>query len=62
MRFVVKNNSSGKYMFNVVATNGEVVATSESYNRKQSALETIETLKRESPQASVEDQTAMAGS
>ncbi len=57
MRFVVKNSSNAQFMFNVVATNGEIVATSQLYTRKQSALDTIETLKRETAQATVEDAT-----
>jgi uncharacterized protein YegP (UPF0339 family) len=29
--------ASGKYHFNLVAANGQVIATSEAYERKQSA-------------------------
>ena len=42
MRFVVKKTSNGQYRFNLVASNGQTVATSETYTRKQSAIDTIE--------------------
>ena len=34
-KFVLKKGSGGKYHFNLVATNGQVIATSETYERKQ---------------------------
>ena len=37
-KFVLKKGSSGKYHFNLLADNGQVIATSETYERKQSAL------------------------
>ena len=40
-KFVLKKGSGGKYHFNLVATNGQVIATSETYERKQSALNGI---------------------
>jgi uncharacterized protein YegP (UPF0339 family) len=36
----VKNTSNGQFSFNVAASNGQTVATSETYTRKASALET----------------------
>jgi uncharacterized protein YegP (UPF0339 family) len=42
MKFVVKKTSNGQFRFNLVASNGQTVATSETYMRKASALETIE--------------------
>jgi hypothetical protein len=40
-----------------VAGNGEVIATSETYERKQSALHGIESVKANAPGAEVDDQT-----
>jgi uncharacterized protein len=37
-KFVLKKGSSGKYHFNLVAGNGQIIATSEQYERKASAL------------------------
>ena len=56
-KFVLKKGSSGKYHFNLVASNGQVIATSESYERKASALNGIESVKKNAPDAEVDDQT-----
>ena len=48
-KFVLKKGSSGKYHFNLVAANGQVIATSETYERKQSALNGIESVKSNAP-------------
>jgi uncharacterized protein YegP (UPF0339 family) len=56
-RFVVKKGASGKYHFNLLAANGQVIATSEAYERKQSALNGIESVKENAPGAEVDDQT-----
>ena len=58
MKFVVKKTSNGQFRFNLVASNGQVVATSETYTRKASALETIESIKKSAGGASVDDETA----
>jgi uncharacterized protein len=47
----------GKYRFNLVATNGQIIATSEAYEGKASALKGIESVKRNAPNAEVDDQT-----
>jgi uncharacterized protein len=56
-KFVLKKGSSGKYHFNLVASNGQVIATSETYERKASALNGIESVKKNAPDADVDDQT-----
>ena len=56
-KFVLKKGSTGKYRFNLVATNGQVIATSEAYESKASALKGIESVKRNAPNAEVDDQT-----
>ena len=56
-KFVLKKGSSGKYHFNLVASNGQVIATSETYERKQSALNGIESVKNNAPDAEIDDQT-----
>jgi uncharacterized protein len=45
-KFVLKKGSTGKYHFNLVATNGQVIASSESYESKASAIKGIESVKR----------------
>jgi uncharacterized protein len=56
-KFVLKKGSTGKYHFNLVASNGQVIATSESYERKQSALNGIDSVKTSAPGAEIDDQT-----
>ena len=56
-KFVLKRGSSGKYHFNLVAATGQVIATSEAYEHKQSALHDIESVKENAPGAEVEDST-----
>ena len=57
-KFVLSKGSSGKYHFNLVATNGQVIATSQTYERKESALNGIESVKNHAPDAEIDDQTA----
>jgi uncharacterized protein YegP (UPF0339 family) len=57
VKFQMKKTSNGQFRFNIVASNGQIVATSETYTRKQSALDTIESIKKNAPAASVDDQT-----
>jgi uncharacterized protein YegP (UPF0339 family) len=56
MKFVVKKASNGEYRFNLVASNGQTVATSESYKEKRSALATIESIKKNAATATMDDQ------
>ena len=55
-KFVWKTTASGKFRFNLVAANGQVIGTSENYNAKDSCLNGIESV-RKNADSSVEDQT-----
>jgi uncharacterized protein len=57
-KFVLKKGSTGKYHFSLHATNGQVIATSESYESKASAMKGIESVKRNATDAPVDDQTS----
>ena len=48
-KFVLKKGSTGKFRFNLVAPNGQVIATSEVYGSKASAINGIESVKRNAP-------------
>jgi uncharacterized protein YegP (UPF0339 family) len=56
-KFVLKKGSTGKFHFNLQAANGQVIATSEAYNSKESALNGIESVKKNAADARVEDET-----
>jgi uncharacterized protein YegP (UPF0339 family) len=58
MKFVVKKTGNGQFRFNLVSGNGQVVATSESYTRKASALETITSIQKNAGSAEVADETS----
>ena len=52
-KFEVHKTSNGGYRFNLKAGNGEVIATSETYTTKASALKGIESVKNNAPTAQV---------
>ncbi len=56
-KFVVKKGNTGKFRFTLVSTNGQVVATSEAYNSKASAMNGIRSVKKLAADAEIEDQT-----
>jgi uncharacterized protein len=56
-KFVVKKGSTGKFRFNLLSTNGKVVASSEAYNSKASAMAGIRAVRNLAPEATVEDTT-----
>jgi uncharacterized protein len=55
MKFDLKKSSNGRLRFNLVASNRQIVATSETYARKQSALDTIASIKKNASNADVDD-------
>lgn len=55
-KFVWKTTKAGKFSFNLVASNGQVIATSQSYDSKSSCMHGMEAV-RKAAAASVEDQT-----
>jgi uncharacterized protein len=56
-KFVLKKGSSGKFHFNLVAGNGQVIATSETYESKESALNGIKSVQTNAPGATIVDET-----
>jgi uncharacterized protein len=60
VKFVVKKSSDGQFRFTLVASNGQVVATSETYSRKASAMSTIASIQKNAASATVDDQSGAA--
>ncbi|WP_427886279.1 YegP family protein [Kribbella sp. GL6] len=57
-KFELYKDKSGEFRFRLKAGNGEVIATSsESYKTKASALNGIDSIKRNAAEANVDDQT-----
>ena len=56
-KFVVKETKTG-IKFDLKASNGEVIATSEVYASESACINGIESVKKNAPIANIEDQTA----
>lgn len=56
-KFIIKTVATG-VKFDLLATNGEVIATSETYKSEASCNKGIESVKKNAAVAGVEDQTA----
>jgi uncharacterized protein YegP (UPF0339 family) len=57
-KFVLRKGSTGKFHFNLVAANGQVIATSEAYESKGAALNGIDSVKKNARGAEIDDQTS----
>ena len=55
--FVVKTDAQGKFRFTLVAGNGQIIAQSQAYKDKQSALDGIESVKKHAADSTIDDQT-----
>ncbi len=54
-KFEVFRDRSGGYRFNLLAGNGQIIASSESYTTRDSAQGGIESVKKNAPDAPVVD-------
>ncbi len=54
---MVNKSSNGQFRFNLVASNGQVVATSESYQQKESAMSAIASIQKNAGAATIDDET-----
>ena len=57
-KFEVYQDSAGKVRFRLKATNGQVIATGQGYETKKSCLNGIESIRKNAPDAKLDDQTA----
>ena len=57
-RFVVKEATNGKFYFNLLAGNNQVIGTSQMYANMQTCQGGIEAVQRVAAKAGVEDTTA----
>lgn len=56
-KFVIKKAKGGLFRFNLLSTNGRVIATSETYASKQACQRGIEAVRNLAVSAPVDDQT-----
>ncbi len=57
-KFVITKDKKGEFRFVLKAGNGEVIAMSEGYAAKASALNGIESVRKNAASATVDDQSA----
>ena len=56
-KFELYSDKAGKFRFRLKAGNGEIIAVSEAYESKASAKNGIESVRKNAPDATVNDQT-----
>jgi uncharacterized protein YegP (UPF0339 family) len=56
-KFEIYKDRAGKFRFRLKASNGEIIAVSEAYNAKVSALGGVESVRKNAPDAKIDDQT-----
>ena len=56
-KFELKKAKSGQFHFNLKAGNGQIIATSEMYESKASALNGIESVRTNAKGAALDDQS-----
>ncbi len=54
-KFELYEDKAGEFRFRLKATNGQVIATSEGYKAKASCLNGIESVKKNAPEAEIEE-------
>ncbi|WP_284292722.1 YegP family protein [Luteimicrobium album] len=58
MKFTIqKSEKTGQYWFRIVASNGNILASSEQYAQKSSAVSAVESIKQRAGDAEVVDET-----
>lgn len=56
-KFEKKESSNGKYFFNLKATNGQIISTSEMYESSSGRDNGIASVQKNAPDATVDDQS-----
>lgn len=56
-KFELYKDAAGKFRFRLKAGNGEIIATGEAYESKASAQNGIESVRKNAPDAALDDQT-----
>jgi len=57
-KFELYTDAAGKYRFRLKAINGQIIAVGEAYESKDSALNGIQSVRNNAPDATLDDQTA----
>ncbi len=62
MKFTVENSSNNQYYWKIVASNGQTLATSETYYNKSDALSACQSVKTNAGSAQIVDNTRSSSS
>lgn len=54
-KFEIYTDKTGEFRFRLKAKNGEIIGTSESYKKKASCLNGIESIRKNAPDAAIDD-------
>ncbi len=57
MKFSIYKDQAGEFRFRIIAANGNILASSQGYNQKQSAKDTIASIQKSAAGADVVDET-----
>lgn len=58
MKFTIYKDAAGEFRFRIIATNGNILASSQGYKQKASAVNAIERIKSDAADAKTIDETA----
>jgi uncharacterized protein YegP (UPF0339 family) len=56
-KFEIRKDKAGKFGFNLIAANGEIIASSEAYESKDSCRNGIQSVKTNAPTAEIVDKS-----
>jgi len=56
-KLVLTKDTSGKFHFNLLASNGGIIETSEPYNTRAAAMNGIESIRKNAADAALDDKT-----
>ena len=56
-KFELYTDTAGKHRFRLKASNGQIIAYGEAYESRASALKGIESVRKNAPDAALDDQT-----
>lgn len=59
-KYVVKKGPTGKFRFSLLASNGQVIASSQTYETKAACLAGLRSVQKNAPVALVDDKTVVA--
>ena len=59
-KFVIKKGPTGKFRFSLVSTNGQIVASSQAYDKKSAAMRGVASVQKLAAAARIVDTTVAA--